>query len=666
MLVVSRRDGRGLTAADVAAAGGLARVLSGARIDGVAAVTTSPSGLSDDRAVQIATVRFDAPVFDESITSAVDHLRDRADELTAGGPLSADLTGEAATTRDASSQTEVVAMVSMVVVLLLMLAIFRSPIIAVANLALVSMVGAAAGGLVVGVARLTGVSLDLSVQGLLPIVVLGVGTDYVVFLLFRYRERLRAGDDRREAMAQAVARVGAAVTSSAFAVVVSFSALLLSAFEGFRVLGPALAAAVLLTLLAGLTLMPAVFVLIRPGALFWFSRSHRREPSGRVSARVGSLVARRPGAVALVSGGLLAALALAAFAYTPSYDLQTVPEGTESARGFDTMQRGFPTGALSPTTVIVRSTDGGPVDPTSLGGLERALAATPHVGRVQPPELGGGGAARIDLLLDEEPFSTAALDLVQRDVIPAAHAAAPPGTEVLVGGDTSAFVDVRTVMDEDTAVIFATAAALIGLVLILMLRSIVAPLYMLASVALGFAATLGASVVVFQWLGDEPGLTFQLPLIVYLFVASMGGDYNILMIARVREEIAEGAAPREAAARAVRRSGPAVAAAGIVLAASFGALLLNTSLAQIGFAVALGIFLSAFVMAGLLVPALTALLGRRAFWPARTDIRPAPAAAARGARGERDGGVLAGMQERLAEPLLGARSSLHELRRRLG
>ena len=251
-----------------------------------------------------------------------------------------------------------------------------------------------------------------------------------------------------------------------------------------------------------------------------------------------------------------------------------------------------------------------------------------------PPVLGEGGVARVDLLLDEEPFSTAALDLVQHDVIPAAHAAAPPGTEVLVGGNTSAFVDVRTVMDEDTVVIFATAAALIGLVLILMLRSIVAPLYMLASVALGFGATLGASVLVFQWMGDEPGLTFQLPLIVYLFVASMGGDYNILMIARVREEIAEGATPREAAARAVRRSGPAVGAAGIVLAASFAALLLDTSLAQIGFAVALGIFLSAFVMAGLLVPALTALLGRRAFWPARAGIPAVGAVPAHSTRGE--------------------------------
>jgi RND superfamily putative drug exporter len=624
MLVVSRRDGHPLTADDVAATGRLADELATARIDGVAAVSADPSGVSPNRAVEVASVQFDAPVFDGSIAPAVDEVRHRADELTAGGPLTADLTGEAATTRDAASQMALVATVSMAVVVLLMLVLFRSPIIAVASLALVSAVGAAAAGLIIGVAKLTGASLDLSVQGLLPIVVLGVGTDYVVFLLFRYRERLRMGEERHAAMAQAIARVGAAVTSSAFAVVVSFSALLLSAFAGFRVLGPALAAAVLLTLVAGLTLVPAVLVLFRPGALFWFAQSHRRQPDARVSGRLGALLGRRPGVVAAVSGGLLAALALAAFAYTPSYDLQTVPKGTESARGYDTLQTGFPTGALYPTKLIVSRTDGAPVDPGSLGGLERRIAATPGVGQVLPPVLGEGAVARLDVLLDEEPFSTAALDLVEDHLIPAAHAAAPAGTEVLVGGDTSAFVDVRTVMDDDTPVIFAAAAVLIGLVLVLMLRSLVAPLYMLASVALGFGATLGASVIAFQWIGGETGLTFELPLIVYLFVASMGGDYNILMIARIREEIAEGVTPREAAGRAVRRSGPAVGAAGIVLAASFAALLLNTALAQIGFAVAAGIFLSAFVMAGLLVPALTALLGRRAFWPARAAVAAVP------------------------------------------
>jgi putative drug exporter of the RND superfamily len=615
-LVVSRRDHGTLTAGDVRAVGRLADELTAAGIDGVEGVTADPSGLAPNHTVYIATVQFTEPVFDESVIPAVDDLRDRAEALTAGSDLEAGLTGEAASTRDAASEAKLVATVSMAVILVLMLVIFRSPLIAVSNLLLVGMVGAAAGGLIVGAAKLFDVSLDTSVQGLLPIVVLGVGTDYVVFLLFRYRERLRLGEDKRTAMAQAIERVGVAVTSSAFAVAVSFSALLLSAYDGFRVLGPALAFAVVITLLAGLTLVPAVMVLFRPRALFWLSRSYERKPRERAVRRLGGLVARRPGGVALTSAAVLAVLGVAAFSYAPSYDLDTIPAGTESSTAFDTLKNGFPTGTLNPTKVFVERTDGGAVDTDSLAGLEQRLEETPGVGRVFPPQLDeGGDVARIDVLLKEEPFSTAALDLVEDKVIPAAHAAAPAGTDVLVGGNTSAFADVRTVMDTDMLVIFPVAAGLIGLILILMLRSLVAPLYMLASVALGFAATLGASVLVFQGIGDEPGLMFQLPLIVYLFVASMGGDYNILMIGRIREEIAEGATPREAAARAVRRTGPAVAAAGVILAASFASLLLDTSLAQIGFAVALGIFLSAFVMAGLLVPALTALIGRRAFWP---------------------------------------------------
>ena len=626
-LVVSRRDGGTLTRKDVADADGLAHDLTAAGIDGVERVTADPSGLAPNRSVQIGTIQFAHSVFDESISPAIDELRDRVDAATAGGELEAGITGEAAANRDAETETQVVEMVSMGVILLLMLIIFRSPLIALANLILVSVVAAGAGGMIVGGAKLFGVSLDASVKGLLPIVVLGVGTDYVVFLLFRYRERLRLGEDRKSAMAHAIERVGGAVTSSALAVVVSFSALLLSGYQGFRVLGPALAFAVLLTLLAGLTLAPAVMVLFRPRVLFWFSRSYQRPPRERFAKRVGALVARRPGRVAAATAATLAVLSVGALFYTPSYDIESIPSGTESSRAFDTLQTGFPSGTLNPTKVLVERTDHGRVDTASLAGLERRLASTPGVGQVLPPVLGDGGRiARIDLLLDRDPFTTAALDLVKDEVVPAAHAAAPAGTTVAVGGNTSAFADVRTVMNEDTLVIFAVAAVLIGVILILMLRSVLAPLYMLASVVLGFGATLGATVIVFQVAGDEPGLMFQLPLIVYLFVASMGGDYNILMIGRIREEMVEGAGPREAASRAVRRTGPAVATAGIILAASFASLTFNTALAQIGFAVSLGIFLSAFVMAGLLVPALTALAGRRAFWPARVGAAaPAPA-----------------------------------------
>ncbi len=579
-------------------------------------------------------MQFTEPVFDRVINPAVDRLRDRTDELFAGTGLEAGYTGDAAAQRDAAAQEGVVALVSSAVIVLLMLLIFRSPLIAVLNLALVTAVGVAGGGLLIGSAEIAGFSLDSGIKGLLPIVVLGVGTDYAIFVLFRYRERLRLGEDRHTAMAQAIGHVGAAVTSSAFAVVVSFGALLLSAYEGFRVLGPALAFAVLLTLLAGLTLIPAVMVLVRPRALFWFSRSYQHEPRARLGRRLGAMMSRRPAALALASAAVLVGLGVAALAYAPSYELNSVPRGTESARALETLKTGFPTGTLNPTEVFVERRDGAPVAPASLEGLERTLAGEPGVGRVLAPQFSADRRiARIDLLLAEEPFSGAALDLVAGRVIPAAHRAAPPGTVVTVGGNTAAFADIRTVMNEDMRVIFPVAAVLIGIVLILMLRSLLAPLYMLGAVVLGFAATLGAAVIVFQGIGGERGLTFTLPMIVYLFVASMGGDYNILMISRIREELSGGASGREAAALALRGTGPAVGAAGVILAASFASLIFNSSLAQTGFAVALGIFLSAFVMAGLLVPAITALLGRRAFWPAvpfvgpgrRATASPAPA-----------------------------------------
>lgn len=211
---------------------------------------------------------------------------------------------------------------------------------------------------------------------------------------------------------------------------------------------------------------------------------------------------------------------------------------------------------------------------------------------------------------------------------PAAHQLAPKSTHVLVGGDTAGFADVRHALGHDQKLIFPLAGLLIGIVLLLMLRAVVAPLYLMASVVLGFGATLGTAVLAYQHLGQQPGIDCQLPLIVYLFVLSIGTDY-ILMISRLREEMRHGKSAREAASTAIRHTGPTAAAAAVILAASFGVLAISPSLGQIEFSVAAGVFMSTFVMAWLLVPALTAVLGRGVFWPTRTgrtvDRRLTPA-----------------------------------------
>jgi RND superfamily putative drug exporter len=218
------------------------------------------------------------------------------------------------------------------------------------------------------------------------------------------------------------------------------------------------------------------------------------------------------------------------------------------------------------------------------------------------------------------PSSAEALDLVGplRD---AAHAAAPPGTTVLVGGTTWATADLRQATGRDLRVIFPVAGLLIALILALLLRSLVAPIYLMLAVMGGYAASLGAAVFIFQGLGGEPGVLFLLPILVYLFVVAIGTDYNILMIARLREEAAAGNEPRAAADLAVEHAGPSVVSAGVILAGTFGSLLLAgvAFLTQMGAAVTVGIVLAAFVISVFLVPAVTALIGRRAWWPGRVD-----------------------------------------------
>jgi RND superfamily putative drug exporter len=256
------------------------------------------------------------------------------------------------------------------------------------------------------------------------------------------------------------------------------------------------------------------------------------------------------------------------------------------------------------------------------------LAQVPGVGSLMPAADGSpaaissdGTVAQINLLLNTSPYSTAALDLAGDDLRQVAHDQAPAGTTALVGGVSSVFADIRDANNRDLWVIFPVAGVLIAVILGLLLRSLVAPVYLMIAVGLGFMATLGSTVLAFQHVGGRPGLSFSLPIILYLFVVAIGTDYNILMIARLREEARAGNDPRTAAAQAIRHGGPSVAAAGLILAGTFTSMLFAgvSFLTEMGFAVSVGIALSAFVMSLFLVPGITALLGHIAWWPGHGD-----------------------------------------------
>jgi RND superfamily putative drug exporter len=259
--------------------------------------------------------------------------------------------------------------------------------------------------------------------------------------------------------------------------------------------------------------------------------------------------------------------------------------------------------------------------------LREGLAQVDGVNVVASPVMTADRhGARLDVTLEHDSISKAAMDAVRGPLRDAAHAAAPAGTTAMVGGTSAVYADVSASVERDMRLIFPVAAGLILLILVATLRSAIAPLYLLVAVVLEFAATLGAAALVFQQIGGDAGVAFILPLTLFLFVVALGTDYNILMTARLREEMLAGRPVREAVTEAVRHVAPAVGAAGLVLASSFGTLMLEADVGsrQQGFAMAFGILVASLVVSSVLVPALTALAGSRAWWPVRRAV-PQPA-----------------------------------------
>ncbi|MFG3552970.1 MMPL family transporter [Micromonospora sp. NPDC047557] len=639
VIVIKRADGQKLTPADEARVGQLAQALKAKNIPHTSGYLTGPPAVAPDKSVQIINVGLDAPTPDDpTLLDAVRDLRTDIGPELANSGLSAGVAGDVASFVDNedtfNNAFAVVGIATIILIIGLILIIFRSPIAALLPVVVVGVVLSITTGLVAAAGKAFDLSVSQDLQTILLIVLFGIGTDYILFLLFRYRERLRAGDDKRTAMIVTVQRVGEVITSAAGAVIVAFLVLLLASLGFFGSLGPALAIAVGVMLVTSLTLVPAVVSLLGR-YVFWPSKAWQRTPKATLSHRLGTTVGRRPALVAAISGVILVALAAGVLSYKADYDFSAgFPQDTESAKAAQDLQRGFAAGALAPTEVYLTTTNRSPLTEQQVNDFATAVAKAPGVGQAQPPERSTDpSVARVNLLLNENPVSNKAITLVREDLRGAVHASAPPGTRALVGGTTAIFADINSANNRDLSVILPVAAGLIALILALLLRSLVAPIYLVIAVLLNFAATLGATVYLFQGLQGEPGVTFQLPIILYLFVVAIGTDYNILMIARLREEAREGNEPHEAAAIGVQHAGPTVAAAGLILAGTFAVLLLApiSFLQQMGFAVAIGIVLSAFVMSMFFVPALTALIGHKAWWPGHGDERPTSGRHARAA-----------------------------------
>ncbi|RAJ40508.1 RND superfamily putative drug exporter [Kitasatospora sp. SolWspMP-SS2h] len=507
--------------------------------------------------------------------------------------------------------------VALGVVLLILVLVYRAVLLPVlVILGAVFALGVAC-AIVYALAQHGVVRVDGQVQGLLSILVIGAATDYGLLLSARFREELATGPDRFTAARTALRRSAEPIAASGLTVGLGLLVLLLSDLTNNRALGPVGAIGIACAVLSALTFLPAVLALCGRAA-FWPARpaADGRGGSHRVWQRVADLVGRRPRALWVGTAAVLAALAacspLLDARGVPQSELFTTPQPSVAAQRL--LSAHFPGGSGNPAVIVANADRAEEV---------AAAAQVPGVASVRPytggaptdPPVTANGLVRLDATLTDPADSDAALATVGR-LRTAVHAV--DGADALVGGYSAQQADTRATAERDRTLIMPVVLLCILVVLVLLLRSVLAPVLLAATVALSYLATLGVSALVFPHVFGFSATDPSVPLYGFVFLVALGVDYNIFLMTRVREETAA-LGTRAGVLRGLTATGGVITSAGVVLAATFAALgvIPLAFLAQIAFIVAFGVLLDTLLVRSLLVPALVHDIGGRVWWPAR-------------------------------------------------
>jgi putative drug exporter of the RND superfamily len=563
-----------------------------------------------------------------------------------GGGLDVFVTGDAGFSADFEevfgSLDALLLGATVLLVLVLLGAIYRSPLMAVVPLVVVFAAYSVAQGLIYLYAK-SGATVSSNSTQILVVLMFGLGTDYCLLLLSRYREELRHQQDKHGAIARAVRRAGPAIFASGLTVALSMLVLLVADTRSISSLGPVAAIGVGCVLAAGLTLLPALLAIAgRRG--FWPRRQSVAyvgetavEVHRGVWRRIGDRVLQRPTAALVATTAAFAVGALGLLAYKEDYSATNVfKKENESVEGFKALEQALPAGTANPTTVLVERTDG-PVRASDVAAVKRRLEPVPGIAAVTgvTDRSRDGRIARAEILFDDDPYTAKALDLIPR--IRDRLKDVAPGVRALLGSGTAVQYDFDKATASDTRKIVPLALAVIALILGALLQSIIAPFVIIATVLASFFGTLGLSLLFFRHVVGDAGVDASLPIFAFIFLVALGVDYTIFLMSRVREE-ARRHGTREGVLRALSATGPVITSAGIILAGTFSVLMtLPVTFAfNIGFMVAVGILLDTFVVRTIMLPAAVEVIGDRIWWPSspgggrllrEQEVRAAPATA---------------------------------------
>jgi RND superfamily putative drug exporter len=508
---------------------------------------------------------------------------------------------------------------------------------------------------------------------LLIVVLLGAGTDYGLFLIFRLREELRRGKSVDDAVAFSVCKVGESITFSGLTVIGALVTVVVATFGFYKGLGPALAIGIAVALVANLTLLPALLSILGR-SVFWPRIPKAGPPTKGAWGRIAAKVVGRPVLTLVIGLVVFGGLAASMIAYTANgFNDQPAPATSDSGRGQAVLAADFPSVQDNPTPVLFRLPQSVWSDPGVVAQANQDLVKTgdfaavtgaldPNGVTVTPAALAQAHA----LLARDGPANSLPMNppagvvvssaaykaylvsgqyispdgkiilydtaLAAGPVDGTAAAAAEPAVSAAVdrighsigavqsgvSGDAALAADVGTLAKNDLFHIIPIVLIVLALVLAVVLRSLVAPLYLVASVGLSYLASLGLAVLIFEIIGGQDGINFVLPFFMFIFIMALGQDYNILVMTRIREE-AHHAPIKEAVRRAVEATGTTVTSAGLILAGTFGVLTAtgNVQVQEIGLGLAAGILLDTFLVRTLLVPSVVVLLGRWNWWPSK-------------------------------------------------
>jgi RND superfamily putative drug exporter len=504
------------------------------------------------------------------------------------------------------------------VVIVILLITYRSPVLWLLPVVSSGVALIIAQAVIYLLAAHAGLVVNAQSAGILEVLVFGASTDYALLIVARYREELRRHDRRHPAMAEALMRAGPAIIASAATVILALLTLSAAELNSTRDLGPVLAIGVAVGMLVMITLLPALLVTF-PRGVFWpYKPTYGSpEPTTRgVWARVGWSMASRARLIWIATAVILGILALGLTGLKANglTNAQSFRGHPDSVVGASVLAEHFPAGAGEPVIVIGNA--------SAAAQLRSAFAATRGISGVSPP-VTRAGYAYLEGTLTAPPDSQAAYDTIDR-ARSAVHAV--PGANAQVGGVTAINLDVKRATAHDRNVIIPVILVVVFVILALLLRALVAPLILTATVVLSFAAALGVSAFFFSHVFGFGGADTSFPLFVFVFLVALGIDYNIFLMTRVREEAIKRDA-RHGAIVGLAATGGVITSAGFVLAGTFAVLatIPSTFLTELGFAIAFGILLDTIVVRSVLVTALNLDLGRWMWWPSGLARKPDPA-----------------------------------------